>query len=132
MDEVAIKAAGLRVRVLPEPFGIRRAIGASQGRLHGRRRNGQVCRWTGYSYPYFVLHVLRYLFRSPYLIGSLAMIWGYVMAGSGPYPSNLKAAHGREQRTKLAQLRRQPVGWIRQVYGAPVHGREVGRSSSGQ
>jgi dolichol-phosphate mannosyltransferase len=132
MDEVAIKAAGLRVIVLPEPFGIRRAIGASQGRLHGRRRNGQVCRWTGYSCPYFVLHVLRYLLRSPYLIGSLAMIWGYVTAGSGPYPSNLKKAHGCEQRTKLTQLRRQPVAWIRQVYGAPVHGREVDRSSSGE
>jgi len=132
MDEVAIKASGLSVIVLPVPFGIRRAIGASQGRIHGRRRNGQVCRWAGYSPSYFVLHVLRYLLRSPYLIGSLAMVWGYITAGPGPYPSYLKATHRREQRTKLGQLRRQPVGWIRQVYGAPVHDREVDRSSSGE
>ncbi|WP_164990407.1 glycosyltransferase family 2 protein [Agromyces albus] len=118
MDELAIKAAGLRVMVRKDmPFTVRRAIGASQGLVHGRRRNGLVCRWTGYWTPYFMLHAGRYLFRKPYVVGSFAMLAGYVRAGSGPYPAELRSAHAAEQRQKLKLASRSPRNWLRETYG---------------
>lgn len=118
MDELAIKDAGLRVVVRKDlPFTVRRAIGASQGLVHGRRRNGLVCRWTGYWTPYFALHALRYLFRKPYVIGSVAMVVGYARADDGPYPAHLRAAHAAEQRGKLASASRSPGTWVRETYG---------------
>lgn len=118
MDELAVKSAGLRVVVDKGlRFDVRRAIGASQGLVHGRRRNGKVCRWTGYWFPYFLLHAVRYAFRRPRGIGSLAMLGGYFTAGKGPYPSELRAAHGREQRMKLLAAARSPRRWVRETYG---------------
>lgn len=118
MDELAIKHAGLRVIVRKDlPFTVRRAIGASQGLVHGRRRNGLVCRWTGYWAPYFALHALRYVFRRPYVIGSVAMIVGYARADDGPYPRHLRAAHAAEQRGKLVSASRSPRHWVRETYG---------------
>lgn len=118
MDELAIKDAGLRVVVRKDmPFSVRRAIGASQGLVHGRRRNGLVCRWTGYWTPYFALHNVRYLIRKPYVIGSVAMLVGYLRAGSGPYPRQLRAAHAQEQRRKLVAASRTPRQWLRETYG---------------
>lgn len=117
MDELAIKAAGLEVRVLTDTeFRVRRAIGASQGLVHGRKRNGRVCRWTGYWFPYFLLHVVRYLFRKPYVAGSVAMVWGYATAGNGPYDSALRDSHAREQKAKMRGLLNNPVGWVRATY----------------
>lgn len=118
MDELAIKSSGLKVEVRKDlPFTVRRAIGASQGLVHGRRRNGLVCKWTGYWTPYFALHALRYFFRKPYVVGSAAMIYGYLKASSGPYPKNLKGAHAAEQKAKLREAIRRPRGWIRETYG---------------
>jgi dolichol-phosphate mannosyltransferase len=117
MDEVAIKHVGLRVLVQKDNyFGVRRSIGASQGLVHGRRRNGRVCRWTAYYPPYFFLHALRYAFRRPYLIGSFAMIYGYSTASVGPYPLELRRAHSDEQRGKLREVARRPFSWIRETY----------------
>ena len=118
MDELAIKSADLRVLVRRDlPFGVRRAIGASQGRVHGRRRNGLVCRWAGYWTPYFLLHALRYVFRKPYLVGSVAMVYGYFRAGPSPYPQSLRRAHRDEQREKLRRAARSPRRWLRDTYG---------------
>lgn len=118
MDEIAVRRAGLAVRVLRDlPYTMRRPVGASQGALHGRRRNGVVCRWTGYSRPYFVLHVVRYFFRPPYLVGGIAVAWGYLRAGRGPYPDWAREGLRETQRTKLRQLLRHPWGWLRASYG---------------
>jgi glycosyltransferase involved in cell wall biosynthesis len=118
MDELAIKDAGLGVMVRKDmPFTVRRAIGASQGLVHGRRRNGLVCRWTGYWAPYFALHAFRYVFRKPYVIGSVAMAAGFLRAGAGPYPQHLRVAHGSEQRNKLVAASRSPRRWLRETYG---------------
>jgi glycosyltransferase involved in cell wall biosynthesis len=117
MDEVAIQAAGMRVVVLKEArVQLARAIGASEGSVHGRFRNGRVCRWTGYYFPYFLLHMLRYALRKPYLIGSLAMFLGYVRASEGPYPRPLKSAHSAVQKKKAAALLRSPVRWLQETY----------------
>lgn len=118
MDELAVKDAGLRVVVRKDlPFTVRRAIGASQGLVHGRRRNGQVCRWTGYWTPYFFLHALRYVFRRPFGVGSVAMVYGYFRADQGPYPDRLRDAHASEQKSKLGAAVRRPRAWFRETYG---------------
>ncbi len=123
MDEVAIQQRGLSVEVVASArFQLARAIGASQGGLHGRFRNGRVCRWTGYDPVYFALHFVRYLARRPYIIGSFAMLRGFVTAGPGPYASELKRAHRRTQREKLARAVRSPVSWVRNTYGIGLKG----------
>ncbi|MBC2642714.1 MULTISPECIES: glycosyltransferase family 2 protein [unclassified Rhodococcus (in: high G+C Gram-positive bacteria)] len=118
MDEVAIQQRGLSVAVVESArFELARAIGASQGGLHGRYRNGRVCRWTGYDPLYFALHLLRYLARRPYILGSFAMLRGFVTAGTGPYAHHLKKAHRSIQRGKLTRAVRSPVSWVRNTYG---------------
>lgn len=117
LDEVAASLAGLRTAVDTDArFELARAIGASEGRVHGRYRNGRVCRWTGYSFPYFLVHCARYAARRPYVVGSLAMLWGYLRAGRGPYAPELKKAHARMQRAKLGRALRNPFAFWREAY----------------
>jgi dolichol-phosphate mannosyltransferase len=117
MDEVIVAEGGLSTLVLPEArFELAREIGASEGRVHGRYRNGRVCRWTGYDPLYFALHAVRYLARRPRLVGSAAMLWGYLSAGPGPYPARLKRAHARMQRGKLRSMISNPLAFWRRVY----------------
>lgn len=121
VDEVAVRRAGLQVLVLRDlPYAMRRPVGASQGRVHGRRRNGVVCRWVGYSRPYFLLHALRYAFRPPYAVGALALVWGYLRAGPGPYPDWARTGTRDHQRAKLRALARNPVRWLRSTYSPAV------------
>lgn len=118
IDEVALSLVGLRTVVdTGARFELARAIGASQGRVHGRFRNGRMCRWTGYDIRYFGLHVLRYAGRRPFVVGSIAMIVGYLRAGHGPYEPALRNAHAHQQREKLRAIRRAPLTWIRSTYG---------------
>lgn len=117
LDEIAVARAGMRTVVDDGArFELARAIGASEGQVHGRYRNGRVSRWTGYFFPYFLVHCARYVFRKPYVVGSLAMLWGYARAGAGPYDTELKRAHSRVQRKKLALALRNPVSFWRRAY----------------
>jgi glycosyltransferase involved in cell wall biosynthesis len=118
MDEVAITSQGASVRVVKAArFGLARAIGASEGGLHGRFRNGRVCRWTGYDFSYFLLHCARYALRRPFVLGSIWMLAGYLRAGGSPYKKELRLAHRDMQRNKLRQAYRNPIRWIRLAYG---------------
>tara|TARA_B100000745_G_scaffold232235_1_gene156194 strand:- start:94 stop:699 length:606 start_codon:yes stop_codon:yes gene_type:complete len=118
MDEIALSNAGMDVIVRRDlPFSVRRPIGASQGRIHGRKRNGKVCRWTGYWTPYFFLHVARYAFRKPYIVGAAAMVAGYVAADPGPYDAGLKFAHAQSQKRKLRRALQSPRTWFNEMYG---------------
>lgn len=117
MDEICVAAAGMSTSVVKTmAFSVARAIGASEGGIHGRYRNGRVCRWTGYYPPYFLLHAVRYLFRTPRLVGTIAMLIGYLRAGPSPYPRSLREAHSRLQRQKLRSAARAPVRWYRDTY----------------
>jgi dolichol-phosphate mannosyltransferase len=117
MDEIACIKSGLRIQVVRNAkFRMNREIGHSQGLMHGRYRNGLVCRWIGYAPEYFCLHVIRYLFRKPYLIGSIWMIFGYFRADSGPYPADLRLAHRRLQRARLFGIFRNPIKTLRDLY----------------
>lgn len=118
MDEVLLRSRGFTVTVDRNArFEMSREVGLSEGELHGRYRHGRGCRWTGYFFPYFLLRCLRYLIRRPYVFGSVAMFWGYLTAGSGPYPGELKRRHASMQRDKLKRLIRNPVRFLRETYG---------------
>lgn len=117
MDEMLCLQNGLKIQVVREAkFTMRRQIGHSQGLLHGRYRNGLVCKWVGYAPEYFALHVFRYLFRPPYLIGSVWMIFGYLLSSRGPYPLALRKQHRRFQRLRLIQIVKSPITSIREIY----------------
>lgn len=120
MDEVAVAQGGLRTLVDERAhFDLTRSIGSSEGKVHGRYRNGRVCRWTGYDPVYFLGHVVRYLVREPRVIGAFAVLWGYLRAGSGPYDPALKTAHRRSQRKKLRHALTRPMDFYRRVYRVP-------------
>jgi dolichol-phosphate mannosyltransferase len=118
MDEVCAERNGLGTQVVVGArFSLARAIGASEGGLHGRYRNGRVCRWTGYDPLYFLLHALRYAGRRPFVTGTVAMAYGYLTAGAGPYDRDLRRRHAQIQRAKLRSALRRPVSWVRTTYG---------------
>ncbi|WP_422742544.1 glycosyltransferase family 2 protein [Mycobacterium sp. WMMD1722] len=117
IDEVAVSLAGLETQVDPGAhFELTRAVGASAGEVQGRYRNGRTCRWIGYSFPYFLVHFVRYFARRPYVVGAFALLWGYLSAGGGPFAPELKKAHARMQRAKLARALRNPLGFWREAY----------------
>ena len=118
MDEVLLGDNGLEVVVHQDvQFEMARAIGASEGRIHGRFRNGRGCRWTGYDPTYFAVRCLRYLVRKPYVVGSFAMAWGYLTAGVGPYSSRLRTRHAESQRRKLKRALLHPKRFLHEAYG---------------
>jgi hypothetical protein len=117
MDEILCRSVGLRIEVVSgAKFSMNRQIGHSQGLLHGRFRNGVVCRWIGYDKGYFALHVTRYIFRKPYLFGSVWMLLGFIRGGNGPYPSNLRSLHAKIQREKMVSLVKNPVKTMKKLY----------------
>ena len=117
MDEVVASTMGFRVVVdTTAKICLNRRIGGSQGALHGRRRNGLICRWVGYDPVYFVFHLARYLFRKPFLFGSLWMAYGFLAAGPSPYTRELRKIHAASQRKKLKELLSNPLNFVSSVY----------------
>jgi glycosyltransferase involved in cell wall biosynthesis len=117
MDEVAAGTQGFRVVVdAKAKIYLNRRIGGSQGALHGRRRNGLICRWVGYDPIYFLLHLARYSLRKPYIFGSLWMGFGFLTAGPSPYSHELRKIHAASQRKKLKNLCSNPVNFIYSTY----------------
>lgn len=117
MDEVLARSDNKKVTVVKDArFIVRRAIGASEGRFHGRFRNGKVCRWTGYHGLYFFFHLIRYTFRRPYLLGAVWLLFGYIRAGEGPYSLELKQLHRKIQKEKLVEMRKNPISWLSKTY----------------
>jgi|GEM_PF-2654967 len=117
MDEVVASTQGFKVVVDNKAkINLSRRIGGSQGALHGRRRNGLICRWVGYDPVYFLLHLARYLLRKPYFFGSLWMGFGFLTAGASPYSHELRKIHAASQRKKLKNLCSNPVKFILSTY----------------
>ncbi|MEY2419130.1 MAG: dolichol-phosphate mannosyltransferase [Actinomycetota bacterium] len=115
LDEVAIRAAGLEIRVVPSAIATSaRRTGTSEGVLRGRRRGGVVARWTGYHPIYFALRLVRYAVKRPFVAGSAVMLWAYVTAGKGPFAPELKRANRAEQTQRLRALARSPIRWVRE------------------
>ena len=119
LDEVAIRRAGLATRMEPQARALsNRITGSSVGALRGRFRKGRASRWSGYYLPYAALQILLHLLRRPYVLGGLALGWGYLSSGAGPFAADLKAFHRAEQRVRLVALARHPVRWLRRAYGS--------------
>jgi hypothetical protein len=117
MDEVAIRAAGRTVQVVPEAIArTTRETSSSEGGIAGRRRNGVMCRWAGYHPVYFLLRVGRHLLRRPYVTGGVAMVWGYLRAGPSPYPIELRSRLRTEQAARLRDFARSPVRYVRERF----------------
>jgi glycosyltransferase involved in cell wall biosynthesis len=117
MDEVVAGTLGFKVVVDSKAkIFLNRRIGGSQGALHGRRRNGLICRWVGYNPLYFLLHLARYVFRKPYIFGSLWMAFGFLTAGPSPYSHELRKIYAASQRRKLKKFLSNPVNFIFSTY----------------
>ena len=117
LDEVLAERCNFQIVVSKKSrIILNRRIGNSQGMLHGRRRNGMVCKWTGYYPFYFFLHLIRYLFRKPFIFGAISMTWGYFTAPPSPFPSDLTLAHANLQKTKIKTLLKNPVKFIKNIY----------------
>jgi dolichol-phosphate mannosyltransferase len=117
VDEVALRRAGMTILSIPEArASVQRRTGVSEGTIAGRVRNGEVSRITGYHPAYFALRLLRYLFRRPVLVGSLAMVVGWARAGESPFPEDVLAAHRHQQSERLRRLARQPVTYLREAF----------------
>jgi dolichol-phosphate mannosyltransferase len=115
LDEVAIRAAGLDIRVVPDAIATSaRRTGSSEGLLRGRKRGGVVARWTGYHPAYFALRIVRYTAMRPFVSGAAVMLWAYVTAGPGPFAKELKRANRAEQTQRLRALARSPRRWVRE------------------
>ena len=109
VDEVALREAGMSVQVVPGArASLTRTTGVSEGLLVGRRRGGKVARWTGYHPAYFALRLVRYLWRKPYLLGTVWCAHGWLTAGPSPYPAELRAALRRQQSARLRSLLHRP------------------------
>jgi dolichol-phosphate mannosyltransferase len=116
-DEVVAGTLGFKVVVDSKAkIFLNRRIGGSQGALHGRRRNGLICRWVGYNPLYFLLHLARYVFRKPYIFGSLWMAFGFLTAGPSPYSHELRKIYAASQRKKLKKFFSNPVNFIVSTY----------------
>lgn len=80
VDEVKARARGWETHSFREPGVIhqRPVTGGSGGVLRGRFVLGRMSYFLGYRPSYFGLRVARNLGKPPYVVGGLAMAWGYV------------------------------------------------------
>lgn len=128
LDEVLLELHGLEVKVIRSARAtVTRRTGSSEGSIRGRRRAGRVSRLVGYDHRYFALRVVRYAFRRPYIVGALAMSWGYMTAGRSPFDDSLRRALRETHRRRLRALVRSPVRFIQQSYGLPASPRRRGQ-----
>ena len=117
LDKIFIRKNGMLSQVTKAAtYTVQRQTSSSEGMRRGRLRNGRVCRWTGYNRFYFVLHLLRYLSRRPYLISVLYIVFGYLQAGPGPYSADLKKEHSNYQYTKMINLFKSPFSTLNKYY----------------
>jgi len=81
IDEVKANMLGWKTRTFEDlPLVHLRPTGAAEGRLRDCVKHGLVCYTCGY-HPLFVLVSCLYrVVRKPYLLGSLAITWGFLKA----------------------------------------------------
>ena len=117
MDELQLRASGRTVQVVRQAqYELTRQTHTSEGHKEGMLRNGKMCKWVGYSIPYFILHLFWALLRKPYITSSLYVVVGYLTAGPSPYSDYLKELCKKSQETKLKNLLLHPYKWILDTY----------------
>jgi glycosyltransferase involved in cell wall biosynthesis len=117
IDEVLLRSHQLKVVYCTDAkYSIARVTGSSEGLLRGRRRLGLVCKFTGYTRTYFALKLFRYMFRKPYIIGSVAMLLGFLTRDKSPFSPALISSYRMEQQSKLKELTKDPIQWLKSTY----------------
>jgi glycosyltransferase involved in cell wall biosynthesis len=117
LDKIALRLENFSTEVIQSAtFRVIRKTGSSEGAYRGLIRNGRVCRWTGYSMPYFIFRLIRKSFKWPYLLSALFILYGYITAPKSPFPKNLMKEHARYQNFKLLALVKNPVKWLSEYY----------------
>ena len=117
LDKIALRLENFSTEVVhTATFRVIRKTGSSEGIYRGLVRNGRVCRWTGYSKPYFILRLLRKSLKSPYLFSAILIFYGYIRAPKSPFPKNLMREHANYQNLKLMALVKNPKKWLSENY----------------
>jgi glycosyltransferase involved in cell wall biosynthesis len=117
IDEVLLRRHGLVVIYCTDAkYKVARVTGSSEGLLRGRKRLGVVCKFVGYSRMYFMLKFVRFIFRKPYVSGSVAMALGYLSSGKSPFSPELISLYKMEQVAKLNDLFKNPIKWLARTY----------------
>jgi glycosyltransferase involved in cell wall biosynthesis len=81
IDEVAAHDRGWRVATVRDARALQvRPTGTATGVLRGRARAGRACHLVGYPLWAVLVRAARRSVEPPYLVGSLAMIYGYLRA----------------------------------------------------
>jgi biofilm PGA synthesis N-glycosyltransferase PgaC len=79
VDECRAQMAGWRTRSFLEPgiLHLKPATSGTNSRLRGKFVVGRICHHLGYRPAYLLARSVKHLARPPYVIGGLAMAWGY-------------------------------------------------------
>jgi biofilm PGA synthesis N-glycosyltransferase PgaC len=81
IDEIAAHAKGWRVATVREARALQvRPTGTATGVMRGRARAGRACHLVGYPFWAVLVRAGRRSVEPPYVVGSLAMIYGYLRA----------------------------------------------------
>jgi poly-beta-1,6-N-acetyl-D-glucosamine synthase len=81
IDEIAAHARGWRVDTVRDARAVQtRATGTATGVLRGRARAGRACHLVGYPLWAVLARAARRSIEPPYLVGSLALVFGYLRA----------------------------------------------------
>lgn len=99
VDEIRAMASGWETRHFPN-LRMRhwKPEGEGMGQLRTCSMHGEIFYRTRGGLPFFVLKVLRRIFTAPWILGSIAMAWGYARAAlsrQGPLISEEQGRHYR-------------------------------------
>jgi biofilm PGA synthesis N-glycosyltransferase PgaC len=87
LDEVKANMLGWQSRSFPElEINHHRWTGAAYGRWGGIIKNGKTDYVSGYHPLFFFAKLLFRLFQPPYVVGSIALLYGYLAAYFGKLP----------------------------------------------
>lgn len=117
IDEYYISRASLPVEILKDcHFSLVRKTGSSEGQIRGRFRNGKVCKYVNYSPLYFSFKLLRFLFIKPYLVGMIALLFGYLLSNNSPFERAILDSYRNNQHERLRFLMTNPLVAFRKLY----------------
>jgi hypothetical protein len=106
LDNVAARAKGWEAKIVNVPFEHLKTEGARVGNFVYRHvRNGFYNGTIPFYFPYFLIKIGVKLFKTPLIISSLLMLWGYckarIIGVKSPYPMYMVSRLRYEQKSFL-------------------------------
>jgi hypothetical protein len=87
LDVLRARTRGWKSQAYLNPkFYHNRKMGSRDGILKGKMQYGKTSYLLGYHICYFISRLLFNMIQSPYLLGSLFMLWGYIVAAVNRVP----------------------------------------------